>query len=100
MFVGVNISESWLGLSISGDPRRLAFWDSMLHTIKYRLSGWKSRFLSLGGRLTLLKFVLTSLSVCAISLFKTLSGINSSIESLLKKNCGGSEDYIKISWIN
>lgn len=53
MLVGVNISESWLveassilnckvgqvpilylDLSIGGDPRRLAFWDHALHTIK------------------------------------------------------------------
>jgi len=65
MLVGVNISDSWLaeatstlhckvghvpftylGLSIGGDPRRLAFWDPVVHTIKSRLSGWKSRYLS------------------------------------------------------
>lgn len=69
MLVGVNISESWLaevasilnckvgkvsflylGLSIGGDPRRLAFWDPVLGIIKSRLSAWKSRFLSFGGR--------------------------------------------------
>jgi len=68
MMVGVNISESWLvegtfilncrvgkvpflyvGLSIGGDPRRLTFWGLVLHTIKYRLSAWKSRFLFFGG---------------------------------------------------
>jgi len=100
MLVGVNISYSWLvgvatifsckvgkvpfmylGLSIGGDPRRLGFWDSVLHTIKSRLSSWKSRFLSYGGRL-ILKSVLTSLPVYALSFFKALSGIISSIESL------------------
>ncbi|CAJ2641163.1 unnamed protein product, partial [Trifolium pratense] len=70
MLVGVNISDSWLGeaasvlcckvgkipflylgLQIGGDPRRLSFWDPVLCRIKNRLSGWKSRFLSFGGRL-------------------------------------------------
>jgi len=101
MLVGVNISDSWLveaatilnckvgkvpflylGLSIGGDPRRLAFWDPVMHTIKSKLPSWKSRFLSYGGRLTLLKSVLTSLTVYALSFFKALSGIISSIESL------------------
>ena len=101
MFVGVNISESWLakatsilnckvghvpfmylGLSIGGNPSRLAFRDPVMHIIKSRLSVWKSRFLSFGGQLTLLKFVLTSLPVYALSFFKASSGIISFIESL------------------
>jgi len=103
MLVGVNITESWLveattilnckvgkvsflylGLSIGGDPRKLALWDPVMHTIKSRLSAWQSRFLSFGGRLTLLKFVLTSMFVYALSFFKASSGIISYIESLFK----------------
>jgi len=121
MLVGVNISESWmvevafilncrvgkvpylyLGLSIGCDPRRLAFWDLVLHTIKSRLSAWKSCFLSFGGRLTLLKSVMTSLPVYALSFFKAPSGIISSIDSLflfLFWGRGGSEDLRKIHWI-
>jgi len=66
LLVGINIADSWLteaasilhckvgkvpflylGLSIGGDPRKLAFWDPVLNTIKSRLMGWQSRFLSL-----------------------------------------------------
>ena len=54
----------------------------MLHTIKSRLSGWQSRFLSFGGQLVLLKSVLTSLPVYALSFFKAPSGIISIIESI------------------
>ncbi|GAU28621.1 hypothetical protein TSUD_55650 [Trifolium subterraneum] len=93
MLVGVNISDSWLGeaasalgcrvgkipflylgLPIGGDPRRLSFWEPVLTRLKRRLSGWKSRFLSFGGRLVLLKSVLTSLPVYALSFFKAPSG--------------------------
>ncbi|GAU17962.1 hypothetical protein TSUD_330870 [Trifolium subterraneum] len=89
MFVGVNISETWLhaaatalrckmgkisfiylGLSIGGDPRRLSFWEPVLNCIQNRLSGWRSRFISFGGRLILLKSVLTYLPVYALSFFK------------------------------
>jgi len=119
MLVGINIAESWLneaasilnckvgkvpflylGLFIGSNPRRLALWDLVVHKIKSRLSGWQSRFLSFGGRLVLLKYVLTSLPVYALSFFKALSGIISIIESIFnKKNWGGSEDNRKISWI-
>jgi len=87
--VGVTIDDSWLvkttsvlgcsvgtmpfmylGLPIGCDPRRLSFWDLVLTHIRNRLSGWKSHFLSFGGRLILLKFCLTSLLVYALSFIK------------------------------
>jgi len=107
LLVGVNIADSWLneaasllnckvgkvpfmylGLSIGGDPRRLALWEHVLNTIKSRLTGWHSRFRSYGGRLVLLKFVLSSLPVYAFSFFKAPSGIISSIKSIFKKKLG------------
>ncbi|CAJ2647682.1 unnamed protein product [Trifolium pratense] len=93
MLVGVNIPESWLyeassalcckvgkipfiylGLPIGGDSRHLGFWKPVMDRLKNRLSGWKSRFLSFGGRLVLIKSVLTSLPVYALCFFKAPSG--------------------------
>ena len=101
MLVGVNIPASWLsesalvlncklgsipflylGLPIRGDARRLVFWDPLMKRINSGLSAWSSRYLSLGGRLVLLKSVLSSLPVYALSFFKAPSSIVSSIESL------------------
>ena len=81
----------YLGLSIGGDPRRLTFWEPVVNTIKSRLSRWQSRFLSFGGQLVLLKSVLTSLPVYALSFFKAPLGIISSIESIFKKKNLGRE---------
>ncbi|XP_024640756.1 uncharacterized mitochondrial protein AtMg00310-like [Medicago truncatula] len=54
----------------------------------------------IGGRLILLKSVLTALPVYALSFFKALSGIIFSIESLFNKIFwGGGEDKRKVSWI-
>jgi len=61
----------------------------------------ESKHLSLGGRLVLLKSVLSSLPIYALSFFKAPAGIISSIESIF--NCffwGGSEDHKKISWVD
>nr|ABD28747.2 Putative non-LTR retroelement reverse transcriptase, related [Medicago truncatula] len=64
------------------------------------MSGWQSWFLSFGGRLILLKSVLTALPVYALSFFKAPSGIISSIESLFNKFFwGGGEEKRKISWV-
>jgi len=104
MLVGVNIHDSWLlettsvlncklgrlpflylGLPIGDDPRKLKFWQPLIDRIKSRLLGWKSKNLSLGGRLVLLKSVLSSLPIYFLSFFKAPVGIISSIESIF--NC-------------
>lgn len=73
MLVVVNIVESWpveaasildctmgkvpflyLGLPIGGNTQCLLFQDSVSTHIRNRIFGWKSRFLSFGGRLILL----------------------------------------------
>jgi len=50
-----------------------------------RLSLWNNKFLSFGGRLILLKFVISSLSVYFLSFFKAATCIISSIESIFKR---------------
>jgi len=92
--VGVNVAGSWLseaarllqcrvgslplvylGLPIGGNVRRLSFLEPIIDRIKARLSGWKSKHLSLDGRLVLLKLVLSSLPVYALSFLKAPAGI-------------------------
>ena len=46
-----------------------------------------------------MKYVLSSLPVYFLSFFKAPAGIISSIESILKKKWGGSEDSRKVAWI-
>jgi len=101
MLFGVNINESWLheaavvmhckhgwipflylGLPIGGDPRKLQFWYLLVERIRRRLSGWKCKNLFLGGRLVLLKFVLSSILVYFLSFFKASSCIISTLDSI------------------
>jgi len=120
--VDVNIADSWLseatfvfrcrvgclpfvylGLLIGGDVRRLDFWKLLVLRINSSLLGWKSRHLSFGGHLVLLKYVRSSLPIYALSFFKAPSGIISSIESILNFffwGEGGREDRMKIYWID
>jgi hypothetical protein len=119
--VGVNVNRSWLleasnvfnckvytlpivymGLPVGGNPRRLNFWEPAVDRIKSRLSSWNNIYLYFGGRLVLLKSVLTLLYVYALCFFKAPSGIIASIDSLLLRVffLGGSEENRKISWID
>ncbi|GAU46455.1 hypothetical protein TSUD_402220 [Trifolium subterraneum] len=93
MLFGVNVNDSWLheaasvmnckhgrlpflylGLPIGGDPRKLQFWYPLVDRICNRLSGWKCKNLSVGGRLIMLKSVLSSIPVYFLSFFKSPSG--------------------------
>jgi hypothetical protein len=103
MLTGVNISDSrlteaasvfncrrgnipfvYFGLPIGGDSTKLSFWKPVVDRIVTRLSSWNNKFLSFGGRLILLKVVLSSLPVYFLSFFKAPTGIISSIESIFK----------------
>jgi len=73
----------------------------MVNSIISRLLSWKSKFLSFGGRLILLKFVMSSLPIYFLSFFKAPTFIISSIKSLFKKIFwGGGDDFRKISWVD
>jgi len=83
-----NLPFVYLGLLIGGDVRRLSFWEPLITRLNSRLSAWKSKHLSFGGRLILLKSVLSSMPVYALSFFKAPSGIIFSIESILNNFFG------------
>ncbi|GAU22999.1 hypothetical protein TSUD_98280 [Trifolium subterraneum] len=90
MLVGVNIIESWLAEAACVLGCRVG-------VVPFMYLG-----LPIGGEpRLLLKSVLTSLPVYALSFFKAPSGIISSIESLLTNFFwGGCEDKRKIPWIS
>lgn len=55
---------------VRSNPRRISSWISMVKKIKDRLCSWKGRMLSLGERITLIKFVLSSLAIFHLSFFR------------------------------
>jgi len=90
MHTGVNVSESWLsevaivlscrkgfipfvylGLPIGRDALKLGFWKLVIDRIVARLLSWHNKFLSFGGRMILLKYVMSSIPVYFLSFFKT-----------------------------
>lgn len=61
---------SYLGLPIGMKPRSKALWDPLIGKIEKMLSSWKKQYLSLGGRITLIKACLSNILVYYMSLFK------------------------------
>ncbi|GKB15937.1 putative RNA-directed DNA polymerase [Tanacetum coccineum] len=72
-FIGCLASQlpfTYLGLSISANMSRCFNWNPLIERFHKRLSKWKSKTLSIGGRLTLTKSILGSLGVYYFSTFK------------------------------
>ncbi|GKE13302.1 hypothetical protein Tco_1416853 [Tanacetum coccineum] len=67
----------------------------LLRTSKLPLSKWKLKSLSIGGRLTLIKSVLSSLPLYYMSYFKVPKGVLSKMESIRRNFFNGVENAEK-----
>nr|GEV74700.1 RNA-directed DNA polymerase, eukaryota, reverse transcriptase zinc-binding domain protein [Tanacetum cinerariifolium] len=61
---------SYLGSKVGGLMSRIQSWNEIVNNLVARLSNWKMKTLSIGGRLTLLKSVLGSMPIYHMSSFK------------------------------
>ncbi|GKA79556.1 hypothetical protein Tco_0786152, partial [Tanacetum coccineum] len=68
---------SYLGSRIGGSMSRINSWDDIVNKLLARLSKWKMKTLSIGGRLTLLKSVLGSTPIYYMSVLKRMESIRS-----------------------
>ncbi|XP_071700638.1 uncharacterized protein [Rutidosis leptorrhynchoides] len=63
-YLGCQVGKfpfTYLGLPIGSKMKKVKDWGPVIDKFNARLSGWKTRSLSFGGRLVLIKAVLTSL---------------------------------------
>nr|GFB40166.1 RNA-directed DNA polymerase, eukaryota, reverse transcriptase zinc-binding domain protein [Tanacetum cinerariifolium] len=58
------------GVLVGHHSSRLSAWDDTIDKLKARLSKWKMKTLSIGGRFTLLKSVLGATPIYNMSIFK------------------------------
>ncbi|GJT98496.1 putative RNA-directed DNA polymerase, eukaryota, reverse transcriptase zinc-binding domain protein [Tanacetum coccineum] len=90
----------YLGLPIGAKMSRCHHWKPLVDRFHKRLSKWKSKSLSFGGRLTLIRSVLGSLGGYYFSNFKAPKKVIRKLESIRRKFFwGGCSDENKISWI-
>lgn len=87
-------------MPVGGGCNRVSLWKGVVEKVQKKLSAWKARLLSFGGRLTLCKAVLGSLSNYMFSLYKAPAAIIRKLESIrCKFFWGGSVDNKKIAWV-
>ncbi|KAJ9548105.1 hypothetical protein OSB04_020648 [Centaurea solstitialis] len=95
-----SLPLSYLGLPIGVKMNRFEHWSPIINKFQRRLCNWKAATLSAGGRLTLCKSVLGSLSLYYFSLFKAPAKVTNVLESTrLRFFWGMKENERKIAWV-
>ncbi|GKB50839.1 RNA-directed DNA polymerase, eukaryota, partial [Tanacetum coccineum] len=92
---------SYLGVNIGGNMTRINSWDVVINKTLSRLSKWKLKVLSIGGRLTLLKSVLGSISIYYMSMFRAPIQVINKLESIRSHFFNGVDHNVrKMSFVN
>ncbi|GKD51002.1 RNA-directed DNA polymerase, eukaryota [Tanacetum coccineum] len=95
---------SYLGVKVGMSPSRRKAWDEIIGKVSNRLSKWKIKTLSVGGRLIEVNQsrFLTSLPLYHMSLYKAPLGVLRDLESLRRKFFNGADinekRFSMISW--
>lgn len=96
----ISLPISYLGLPLGAQSNSKAIWNPVLEMISKRLSIWKGRYLSKGGKLILFKSVLSSLPIYFLSLFKVPVSIANQIERIQRSFLWNSDcRQKKIHWV-
>ena len=80
-----SIPLNYLGMPLGAPQKALSIWDPILEKVERRLAGWKKLYSSKGGRLILLKSILSSVPTYFMSLFPIPIKVAKRIE-LLQRN--------------
>ncbi|GJX19256.1 RNA-directed DNA polymerase, eukaryota [Tanacetum coccineum] len=96
----MKIPFLYLGVMVGGNMSLAKAWDSTIEKLSMRLSKWKLKTLSIGGRLTLLKSVLGSSPIYNMSLFKVPKSVLNKMENLRRNFFNGAQEGDrKIAWV-
>nr|GEW37399.1 RNA-directed DNA polymerase, eukaryota [Tanacetum cinerariifolium] len=96
----MHTTFNYLGIIVGGNMSSIKQWDDSINKLKKRLSNWKLKTLSIGGRLTLLKSVLGSTPIYNMSLYKVPKTVLNSMESIRRNFFNGiRKGEKKIAWV-
>ncbi|XP_028114698.1 uncharacterized protein LOC114312635 [Camellia sinensis] len=95
-----KLSFMYMGLPLGASPKKRSTWLPVINKFKSKLASWKKKLLSFGGRLTLIKTVLSSLPVYYLTIFKVPVGVAKQLDKIQAKFLwGGSEIKKKLHMV-
>jgi len=92
----------YLGYFIKANNYLVSDWQWLLNKMDYRIRTWCNRYLSLGGRLTLLTSVLSAIPVYWFTLAQIPVAISGALRKMMTNFLWGQSEYHKkfhlVSW--
>lgn len=80
-----SLPIAYLGLPLRGLVNSIKLWQPIVEKFEARLARWKARSLSMGGKVTLLKSVLVSLSIFFMSIFQILVEVKERLDRIQRQ---------------
>ena len=65
-----SLPSTYLGLPLGAPHKSVAMWDGVEERMRKRLALWKRKFISKGGRITLIRSTLASMPIYLMSLMR------------------------------
>nr|GFA23640.1 RNA-directed DNA polymerase, eukaryota [Tanacetum cinerariifolium] len=91
----------YLGVIVGDSMSRKLAWADTVQKLRFRLSKWKVKTLSIGGRLTLLKSVLGASPLYNMSIYKVPKGVLKEMEAIRCNFFNGADPAErKITWVS
>lgn len=96
-----NLPMKYLGVPVGCNMSRCSNWNVLIKRFSSKLSSWKARLLSIGGRLSLIKSVLGNLPSYYMSIYSMPVTVRNKLESMRNKFfIGGDQEDKKVTWVN
>ncbi|EOY19766.1 Uncharacterized protein TCM_045102 [Theobroma cacao] len=80
-----KLPSTYLGLPLGASLSSKAIWQPVLERCKAKLAGWKANILSIGGRISLIKAVLSNLPIYFMSILKMPKGVQEELDKMRRK---------------
>lgn len=65
-----NLPFKYVGLPVEANSRLKSTWNPLVNLLTRRLHSWKHKYVSLGGRMVLLNYVLNDIPIFFLSFLK------------------------------
>lgn len=86
---------TYLGVPLFKGAKRSFLYDDLIMKVRSRIFGWASRLLSPGGRITLLRFVLSSIPLYLFQIMRPPKVILKRLESIFARFLWDSKDHAR-----
>ncbi|GJX54267.1 hypothetical protein Tco_0282636 [Tanacetum coccineum] len=99
--MALKMPFKYLGSVVGDRMSRVKAWNDVIDTLVTRLSRWKLKTISIGGRLTLLKSVLGSTPIFHMSIYKVPMAVLRTMEGIRARFFNGADNKVrKSSWVS